>query len=114
MADEQLPQGPSNRGPWIIAGAIVLAALIAVGGYVLFRPDPPPDPCAGWQRDIKSATDAWLESAEGADEDTTEAEAAIWDNHRLAVIRVDDKRPVGCDYPDEDSETWAGAARVLD
>lgn len=50
------PAPPRSRGPWIIGGAIVVAAAIVSAAVVLTRPGPSPDPAAAPASDSQTAT----------------------------------------------------------
>jgi hypothetical protein len=52
---EETPQPAVNRGPWIIAGAIMLAALIIVG-YLVYQ-NRQNQNCEEWQAFVRALKD---------------------------------------------------------
>lgn len=114
MADVGERPAP-NRGPWIVAGAIVLAAIIVVGAFVLLKDDP----CGAWQGDMSEVA-AEVDAVGKDDEDDgvstveeQDASTALLGVKLDELHRIDEDKPVGCDYPDESVEGWANMARML-
>lgn len=52
MASQMSAGAGSTRGPWIIAGAILLAAILVVGTLLYFRAQD--QRCAEWQAEVRN------------------------------------------------------------
>lgn len=91
--------GESNRGPWIVALAIILAAGLVVGAWAYFREQD--QTCAEWQAEYRStlqtlARDAFARGIDTPEE--IEGDPAIYNASRDLAER----NPGGCPAPDVD------------
>lgn len=78
----------SNRGQWIIAGVVVLAA-IAIAGFWWFKKT---QACDDWQKDFRAL-------AAQAQEDVTNRERYDSRGYVEKFSRLDQRRPNGCTSP---------------
>ena len=93
-----------NRGPWIIAGAIVLAALLIAGTIVLTREEAPPTACDNYRAEVARVADGYEKHGYTNPktgqriENLSRADALVY-----AVLTVADERerPAGCEVMNE-------------
>lgn len=86
---------PPNRGPWIIAGAVLLAAALVVG-YLVWSSGAE---CRNWQKEIAEA----FEDLDHLDFTQTDFQTLTPEEQQkaLAAAELGEDRPAGCDFPDE-------------
>ena len=100
VADVEERPAP-NRGPWIVAGAIVLAAIIVVGALVLLKDDP----CGAWQKDVRDVVERGQEFFAEPTPAPYAPDATAYRSEGQALgeelQRVRDRRPSGCEYPED-------------
>ena len=87
-----MPENP-NRGPWIIAGAIVLAAVMVVAVMLLQRAQE--DACKNWQAEVQEMQALLPRGYSSTSPDFMGPEWSAAD----AATQVETERPDGCALP---------------
>ena len=87
----------ANKGPWIIAGAILAGTLLVVG-FLWWSSGAD---CRNWQKDVSSQFAEVKERFPYMNLDNPH----LWTSEQRAAVEgfteTGEDRPAGCDYPDE-------------